>query len=82
MMSDVGIVFKVFAKDNNADAVLEEVKPLKPANASVEDFAFGIKVIKLFFKFDDEKTTSSALEDSLKALEHVSEVEVLEESLL
>ena len=81
-MSDVGIVFKVFAKDNNVDAVLEEVKPLNPSNVSVEELAFGIKTIKILFKFDDEKITSSSLEEGLKALEHVSEVEVLEESLL
>ena len=81
-MSDVGIIFKIFAKENDTDAVIGELKELKPAGVSVEEIAFGIKAVKAFFKFDDSQITSASIEDKIRALKSVSEIEVVEESLL
>jgi translation elongation factor EF-1beta len=78
------VLFRVYPKDG---AAVEEVansisKAMKPTGIQTEDVAFGIKTIKVLFKFDDEKTGSSSIEKSLKDVKGVGEVEVLEESLI
>jgi translation elongation factor EF-1beta len=82
-MSNVGILFKIFAEDNKTDELMVRIKEtLAPKSMGTEELAFGIKIIKAFFEFDDSKTSSSSLEASIKAIKGVSEVEVLEESLI
>lgn len=82
-MSNVGILFKIFAEDNKTDELAERIKKeLSPKGVTTEDLAFGIKVVKAFFEFDDSKTSSSSIEEKIRGLEGVSEVEVLEESLV
>jgi translation elongation factor EF-1beta len=81
-MSMVAVVFKVYSKDGEFDKLLPQLKPLGPAGSQDEDVGFGIKLLKVLFKFDDSKTSSSAIEERIRALPSVSEVEVLEESLL
>ncbi len=82
-MSTVAVLFRVYPKDGMIDTVMQTISnSLKPVGMQAEDIAFGIKTIKILFRFDDEKTGSSIIEKSLKDLEGVDEVEVLEESLV
>ncbi len=82
-MSKVAVIFKIYPKENGLDTALREIKDkLKPAAIQSEDVAFGIKVIKARFVFDDANSSSSNMEDSIRKLDGVGEVEVEEESLI
>ncbi len=82
-MSKVGIVYKVYPKEGEMDNARENIKKeYAPASIESEDVAFGIKVLKVFFKFDDSDPNMQDMEDKLKKIDGVSEVEVSEESLL
>lgn len=82
-MSKVAILFKVYPKDEMLDKAVANIRDkMHPAGMQTEDVAFGIKVIKVMFKFDDSDTSSSKLEEELKKIEGVSEIEVMEEGLL
>jgi translation elongation factor EF-1beta len=82
-MSKVGVVFKIFAEDNKTEELTARIREaLAPKSIGTEDLAFGIKVIKAFFEFDDSKTGSSDIETSIRGIKGVSEVEVVEESLI
>jgi translation elongation factor EF-1beta len=82
-MARVAVVFKVYPKEGALDSVVKELKEkLKPQGMQTEDIAFGIKLIKVLFTFDDTQTSSSKIEESIKALPGVSEVEVHEETLV
>lgn len=82
-MSKVGVVFKIYPRDGELERAADAVRTeLKPASMQLEEVAFGIKLIKAFFKFDDTETSSSKIEESIKRISSVSEVEVEEESLL
>jgi translation elongation factor EF-1beta len=82
-MTSTYVIFRVYPKDGMLDEVMNSIsKTLNPAGIQMEDIAFGIKTIKVLFKFDDEKTGSSSIEKALKDVKGVDEVEVLEESLM
>jgi translation elongation factor EF-1beta len=82
-MSTTAILFRIYPKEGMLDKVMQNIrKALNPVGMQSEDIAFGIKTVKVLFKFDDEKTGSSSIEKSLKGVEGVDEVEVLEESLV
>ncbi len=83
-MSSVAILFKVYPKEEMLDKALEGIKKMTPAPAGMQtdDIGFGIKVIKVLFKFDDDKTSSSKIEDELRKVDGVGELEVEEEGLL
>jgi translation elongation factor EF-1beta len=82
-MSKVAVVFKIYANDGEFETALKNLtEQLKPAGTATDDVGFGIKVIKALFKFDDTETSSSKIEEQIKKLAGVSEVEVFEESLL
>lgn len=82
-MPKVAVLFKVYPRDNMLDKALSNIKEqMKPAGMQTEDVAFGIKVIKVMFKFDDSETNSSTIEEALRKVEGVSEIEVVEEGLL
>ncbi|EET89552.1 MAG: hypothetical protein LVQ97_01270 [Candidatus Micrarchaeales archaeon] len=82
-MAKVGIVYKVYPKDDMLESVVKNIKEkLSPAGLQTEDIAFGIQIVKAFFTFDDSEKSSSEIEESLKKLEGVSEVEVEQESLI
>ncbi|MGC8652199.1 MAG: hypothetical protein ACP5UH_03040 [Candidatus Micrarchaeia archaeon] len=76
------MLFKIYAKEGALEKVLDGVKGLGAAGAQAQDVAFGIKVVKALFKFDDAETSSSKIEERIRALDGVSEVEVDEESLI
>ncbi|HUC39068.1 MAG TPA: hypothetical protein VL944_02970 [Candidatus Acidoferrum sp.] len=82
-MSRVSVIFKIYPTDTGLEGAMKAVKEqLKPVAIQSEEVAFGIKVIKARFVFDNEKTNSSAIEEQLKRIQGVSEVEVEEESLM
>jgi translation elongation factor EF-1beta len=82
-MSKVAVLFTVYPKDNLADKTADNIKKaLNPPGMQIDDIAFGIKVIKVMFKFDDSETSSSKIEDELRKVEGVGEIEVAEEGLL
>ncbi|NYZ77365.1 hypothetical protein H0O02_03555 [Candidatus Micrarchaeota archaeon] len=62
-------------------AAIEKVKKAigklaKVQNAVEEDVGFGIKTLKITVLFDDSKGGTDALEEKIRALEHVSQTEV------
>jgi translation elongation factor EF-1beta len=82
-MPKVAVIFKVYPDDGKLEQVMKKVnEKLKPAAMQSEEVAFGIKVVKVRFVFDDSETSSSKIEENIKAVEGVSEVEVEEESLI
>ncbi len=82
-MSSVAVLFKVYPKDNMSDAAMTNIKKqMNPAGMQLEDVAFGIRVIKVLFKFDDSKTSSSKIEEDLRKVDGVGEIEVMEEGLI
>ena len=83
-MSTIAVVFKVYPKEGTEiETTVDNIKAkVNPTNVQVEDLAFGIKMAKVLFKFDDATNSSSKLEDALRAVDGVGEVEVEEESLV
>ncbi|ASI13945.1 translation elongation factor aEF-1 subunit beta [Candidatus Mancarchaeum acidiphilum] len=83
-MAKVGVVYKVYPKqDVDADTLMGKIKSeLSPVSISAEDIAFGIKVIKAFFTYDDSEQGSSTMEEKLNGIDGVAQVEVDEESLI
>lgn len=82
-MSKVAVVFKIYPKDGEFEKAVSEIRnKLNPAGMQTEDIGFGIRMIKALFKFDDTQSSSSKIEESIKAIPSISEVEVYEESLL
>ncbi len=83
-MSSVAVLFKVYPKENMLDKAVESIKKMNPppTGMQTDDIGFGIKVIKVLFKFDDDKTSSSKIEDELRKAEGVGELEVEEEGLV
>ena len=82
-MSRVGITFKVYPTEGQTDATVERIKAkMNPAAVATEEIGFGIKVIKVLIKFEDTETSSSSLEETLKSIEGVNEVEVDSETLI
>ena len=82
-MSSVMVLFKVYPKEGSLETALDEIrKKLSPKDIKEEEIGFGIKAIKVLFTYDNANMTSSQIEDSLKRLDSVEEVEVEQESLL
>ena len=82
-MASVVVIFKVYPEDDQLDKAMSGIKSqLNPNQIEQEEIAFGIKLLKVMFKFDDANTTSSSFEEKLKQIEGVKEVEVAEETLL
>ncbi len=81
-MGDVAVIFKVYAEGGQEEKVSEEIKRgLNPKSISLEEIGFGIKVIKVFFVHDDS-TGSSEIEEKIRKIGGVNEVEVEQESLI
>ena len=81
-MSMVSVIFRVYPEENRFDSVVSALKGIEARDVKAEDIGFGIKVIKVMFVFDDTKTNSSSIEEAVKKVDGVSEVEVEEESLV
>lgn len=81
-MSMVSIIFKVYPNENSFDSVASALKGMEARDIKADDVGFGIRVIKAMFVFDDAKASSSSIEEAVKKIPGVSEVEVEEESLV
>ena len=85
-MSSVVVVFRIYPKEQDKvketlNDIMTKITP-KPADIRAEEVAFGIKLVRCAFKFEDKEMGSSKIEDQIKALASVSEVEVEEETLI
>ena len=81
-MGDVATIFKIYTETGKEIEVRDSIlKTLKPKSIQLEDVAFGIKVIKVMFVHTDEEG-STAIEEKLKAVKDVTEVEVADQTLL
>ncbi|MDE1865548.1 MAG: hypothetical protein KGH94_02830 [Candidatus Micrarchaeota archaeon] len=85
-MATVVTIFRIYPKEQDQIAkTLDDIKTkmeYKPSDIRSEEVAFGIKLIRAAFKFEDKEMGSSKIEDALKKLDSVGEVEVEEETLL
>ena len=80
-MGNVAVLFRVYTREGKEEQVRKEITDkLKPKGSQLEDVAFGIKTIKVLFIHDDS-TGSSVIEEQLKKIPGVNEVEIVEESL-
>jgi translation elongation factor EF-1beta len=80
-MGDVAVLFRIYTVEGGIDKVKTEIVKLKPRGLQIEDVAFGIKTIKVLFIHSDSQG-SSEIEDELRKIPGVNEVEVLEETLV
>lgn len=81
-MGDVATIFKIYTETGKETEVRDSIiKTLKPKSIQLEDVAFGIKVIKVMFVHTDEEG-STAIEEKLKGIKNVTEVEVSDQTLL
>ena len=81
-MSKVSVIFKIYPDGDSLDAVAGRIRDMNPKDLKTEELAFGIKVIRTMFIFEDTQTRSSDLEEALKKIKGVSEVEVEQETLI
>lgn len=84
-MAKVGVIFKIYPKEGvEVDSLMDNIKKeFNPISLSAEDIAFGIKVIKAFFTYDDEGgKSSSEIEEKLNKFEGIEQAEVSEETLI
>lgn len=82
-MASVVVIFRVYPEDDQLEGAISGIKSaMNPNQIETEEIAFGIKLIKVMFKFDDASNTSSNLEEQLRKIAGVKEVEVAEETLL
>jgi translation elongation factor EF-1beta len=80
-MGEVAVLFRVYAEEGKEESVRKEIADrLKPKGSQLEDVAFGIKTIKVLFVHDDS-TGSSAIEEQIRKIPGVKEVEIVEEGL-
>lgn len=81
-MGDVAVLFKVYPEAGEEEKVLKEIKEkMQPKSMQTQEIAFGIKVVKVLFVHPDS-SGSTDLEEELKKVPGVREVEVEEESLI
>lgn len=81
-MGDVAVLFRVYAEEGKEEEVRKSITDqLKPKGSQLEEVAFGIKTIKVLFVHDDSQG-SSEIEELLKKIPGVSQVEIVEESLM
>lgn len=81
-MSDVSVIFKVYAEEGKLDSAMEGIRKLNPNDIKTEELAFGMKAIKVMFIYDNASADSSELEEKIRKVEGVSEIEVEQESLV
>lgn len=82
-MSGVSVIFKIYTEEGQLDSAMKEItEKLKPKDIRTEELAFGIRAIRAMFLFDNAESTSSQIEEQIRKVRGVSEIEVEEESLL
>ncbi|MGC8571931.1 MAG: hypothetical protein ACP5RI_02820 [Candidatus Micrarchaeia archaeon] len=82
-MGKMAVIFKVYPKEGEIDKVMSRIKEkLNPQGIQISDIAFGLKLIKVMFVFEDVDNSSASIETKLKDIEGVNEVEVEDETLI
>ena len=81
-MAKVAVLFKIYAEEGKESEVSKLIhEQLKPTAMQMEEIGYGIKIIKAMFVYEDEQG-SSRIEESIRKVSGVREVEVAEESLV
>ncbi|MCC7570957.1 hypothetical protein KO465_06475 [Candidatus Micrarchaeota archaeon] len=78
-MADVTVDLKISVQDmDKLDEVAEQIKKLtRVAALGFQDMGFGIKVIRAKILVDDKVEGFDVIEEKIKEIEDVSEVDVL-----
>ncbi|MCD6381634.1 MAG: elongation factor 1-beta [Candidatus Aenigmarchaeota archaeon] len=81
-MGQVALTLKVMPESPDIDVnkIVNEIKELetdvvKVSDISIEDVAFGLKAIKVLFVMPDKTVSPSEIEEKIKKIEGVGEVE-------
>jgi elongation factor 1-beta len=77
-MGKVALTLRVFPEDMGFfQEIKEEIwKELAPAKISEEELAFGMKALKVLVILDDKSGGSEAVEEKIRGIRGVSEVQV------
>ncbi len=79
-MANVAVEVKIYPADGvDADALARKIEE-RAKEVKVEDIGFGIKVLRALFVIPDAEGGTDKLEEELKAVEGVSNVEVVSAS--
>jgi translation elongation factor aEF-1 beta len=88
-MGDILTVYKIFPEEiEDTDVIIAKIKEKLPEEyklntIELEPVAFGLKIVKASFIFPDKiGGLSDKLEDFLKSIEEVSEIEVFAQTLI
>lgn len=82
-MSKVAVLFKIYVNEDSLDVAVDEIKDtMNPDDIKTEEIGFGIKAVKALFVYNNEKTTSSEIEERLRQIKYINEIEVETETLL
>ncbi len=88
-MGDILTVYKIYPEEvEQTEKIVEKIKENLPQEfklntIELEPVAFGLKVVKASFVFPDKISgLSEKLESYLKAIEEVSEIDVLGQTLI
>ena len=82
-MGKVAIILRVMPEDpDNVDAIVEKINELKPNTVDIEDIGFGIRAVKVSFIVPDTGGASDKVEEDLKNIPGVSEVDTLSVDLI
>ncbi len=86
-MGNVFVVYKLNVEDQERlNQIADEIKnceKFKPNEVKIEEIGFGIKTLIVSYVFDDKKgNLNSQIEEYLRSIEGVGEVEVKDLTLL
>ncbi len=81
-MSDVGVVFKIYPEEGRLDEVVAGLRKLGPQDLRTEELAFGMQAILAMFVYDNAKSNSTEIEERIRKVDGVSEIEVEQETLI
>ncbi len=80
-MGKVATTFKIHFDNDKEDNIKDALTKLGAKDIEIEELAFGIKVIKALFIHDDNEG-SSDIEEHIKGIDGVSQVDVIDETLI
>lgn len=81
-MGKVMITYKIYPKENEIEKVKEGVLKMNPIGIKEEDVAFGIVILKAAFVVDDKEGEEKRIEEALRNIDGVSEIEVMDLTLI
>ena len=80
-MGDVILVLKILPSGpDKLEHVRQELQKLKPMRLEEEPIGFGLSAIKLTSMIPDEGGSQDELEEKIRSIDGVSEIEVLQAS--